>query len=451
MFVNWEELRRRNKIPLFFDLFMISLAILNILLVLFDFTYFYFRDFYFHNLNFITKIYDPIKGVEKHRDTEKIILLAETFFSNIENTKNEKLKNELVNICLEMIEKDFFSRANKSGSLEVIKNKIRKYENEESSKKAFKKFWNNTSIINFEKNKKFFFKEIYPILQTNYWRGYDERGKYIDYFYYIDSIFVLIFILEFIFQWILAIKRNGNDEKILYPLYHWYDILGLIPLKEFRILRLFRILSVYIRLVNTNIIIIKDNPIYKRISKIKRIITEEISDQVSINILTDIQEKTKLGANRDLIAQTIKAHKEEIKHVLKENIVKLEKRIIQENHSKIVSFISNIILDSIENNSQYKKIEKIPYINQKIKEVINYSSIKNYIDEILKNSSNSFNKLITSKEGDDLLNNIIDDFIDEIIIILNDKKIQDLIENINLKVLEELKKGNKLKKWKIIN
>lgn len=449
MIINWEELKKRKKIPLLFDLFMVSLALVNIILVVFDFTYLSFRDFYFHRINFITKIYDPIKGIEKNRDTEKYIMLADEFFKNIENVKNDSLKKQLINISYEMIEKDFFLRAGKSGKLEVIKNKIRKFEKEKSSKEAFKNFWSNLSENNFYKNKEFYYKEIYPILQINFWRGYDENGNYKDYFYYIDSIFVSIFIIEFIFQWLLAIKRNGQDEKILFPLYHWYDILGLIPLKEFRLLRLLRILSVYIRLVNMNILIIKDNPIYRRLLKIKKIITEEISDQVSINILTDIQEKTKLGANRDLLSQTIKSHKEEIKQVLIDNIIKLEKRILSENYSSIVDFISSIILDSIKNNSQYKKIESIPYISQKIKEIVNYSLIKNFVGQTLKNISDSFDKSVNSKEGNELLSNIIENIIDEIIIILNEKKIQDLIENINLKVLEELKKGNKVKKWKV--
>ena len=45
-------------------------ATVNLGLVLFDLSYVPWRDFYLRNFPGLIRVYDPIKGIEPHRETE---------------------------------------------------------------------------------------------------------------------------------------------------------------------------------------------------------------------------------------------------------------------------------------------------------------------------------------------------------------------------------------------
>jgi len=67
-------------------------------------------------------------------------------------------------------------------------------------------------------------------------------------FYWYDLFFVSIFILEFSVRWFLAVYHNHHHKWFFYPFTHWYDVLGCIPLGQFRFLRIFRVGSMVLRL-----------------------------------------------------------------------------------------------------------------------------------------------------------------------------------------------------------
>ena len=52
------------------DLFMVWVVIINLCLILFDLTYLWLRPHYFRYLPIVTRIYDPVLGIEPHPLTE---------------------------------------------------------------------------------------------------------------------------------------------------------------------------------------------------------------------------------------------------------------------------------------------------------------------------------------------------------------------------------------------
>ena len=70
----------------------------------------------------------------------------------------------------------------------------------------------------------------------------------------IDLVFVLIFLSEFLFSWILAIIQKAYYKWFFYPILHWYDLAGCIPVGSFRFLRVLRVFSILIRLNNLKVI-----------------------------------------------------------------------------------------------------------------------------------------------------------------------------------------------------
>jgi hypothetical protein len=71
----------KNK-SLWLERTLAILALLNFGLVLFDLSYIPWRNLYFRYLNPVTKIYDPIKGIEPHRETAQYLATVKlTLFS----------------------------------------------------------------------------------------------------------------------------------------------------------------------------------------------------------------------------------------------------------------------------------------------------------------------------------------------------------------------------------
>lgn len=117
-------------------------ATVNLGLVLFDLSYVPWRDFYQREFPGLTQVYDPIKGIEPHRDTQKYLNTVNSLKEQVNQTglqspQTAKLLDELRRLSSEMIDTNPFEIANKTGTLEKIKNRMRDRLGQESSRQAF--------------------------------------------------------------------------------------------------------------------------------------------------------------------------------------------------------------------------------------------------------------------------------------------------------------------------
>ncbi|MEK7433865.1 MAG: hypothetical protein AABZ74_12080 [Cyanobacteriota bacterium] len=469
MHINWGLIRKPSSRIILLDIIMLFIALINLASFSFDFTYITLRNFYFNYIPFVIS-YDAIKGMEPHDFTKDYLEKADVFFNESYRlgsetdpnltpsyvyTLDQKKVDELINLSFKMIDEDPFKPANKSGELEVIKERIKDYmkvdikdKSMRPSKKGFQAFW-NMNKDNIKERKEFFYSELEPIIKTNYWRKIDKTGNYVDYYRYIDSVFVFIFITEFLLMWRFSIKRYGEDEKVLYPVYHWYDIVSCIPLQQFRFLRLLRVIFVYMRLVKKGIIIPTDNPIKRLIEKYTQIITEELSAIVSLQILTDIEEKTKLGVNKTIIEESIVPHKDLIRNVLVKNIQKISIKLVRENKSNIVDFATMVTRKTILDMPEYKTLHKIPYVKDKIEQIISEKNLSKMINQHSENITDNLDETLHNPIGEKFLNDLTDAILDEIIDTMKDDVVQDLMEKINLQFIAELKESTSFRKWKL--
>ena len=58
---------------LYFERLMAIIATVNLCLVLFNLSYIPWRDLYWRKFPQITQIYDPVKGIEAYRETQKYL------------------------------------------------------------------------------------------------------------------------------------------------------------------------------------------------------------------------------------------------------------------------------------------------------------------------------------------------------------------------------------------
>ena len=126
---NSVSIQKNQNVP-WFERLMAILVTVNYGLILFNLSYTHLRDYYFRYIPTLTQIYDPIKGIEPHQDTEKYLETVEQLKTTVVETslnsaETDEILAELRTQSEEMINENPFAIAEKSGTLERIKNRMR--------------------------------------------------------------------------------------------------------------------------------------------------------------------------------------------------------------------------------------------------------------------------------------------------------------------------------------
>ncbi|MDY7006701.1 MAG: hypothetical protein SWX82_22955 [Cyanobacteriota bacterium] len=245
----------------------------------------------------LTKIYDPIKGIEPNRDTEKYLTNFQELKTKIPQGADSLIVQEqlaeLRELSVEMIDQNPFAVANKSGSLEKIKNRIRdRIPNpEDSAKESFITFWSQEYLTQkgLIEELNWFETEIQPLIAKNYYRSIGESGGLADYFGIIDFPFIIIFGIEFLGRTFLISRRHPSVNWPEATLWRWYDIFLLLPF-----LQLLRIIPVTIRLSDAKIIDLE--PIRAQASRgFLASIAQELTEVVIMQVINQVQKDVKTG------------------------------------------------------------------------------------------------------------------------------------------------------------
>lgn len=290
-----------NPVPpkrriIWFERLMAITAIVNLGLVLFDLSYIPWRDLYLRNLPKVTQIYDPIKGIERHRETENYLATVDVLQKQVSQTRLQspqvKIKlEEMRLLSTEMIDSNPFAAVDKSGTLEKIKNRMRDRIGKESSKQAFATFWSQPYLSQKGWNQEinFFNQKIRPLIATNYYRHIGENGEFIDKFWIIDLPFVILFSIELITR-CFYIKRRHPDFSWLNAIFwRWYDLFLLLPFW-----RWLRIIPVLVRLDKARLLNLQ--PLRHQIHQgIVANFAEEITEIVVVRVINQIQGSIQRG------------------------------------------------------------------------------------------------------------------------------------------------------------
>ena len=439
--INWEAIRTKQARYLIVDLVMLLLATVHLLLLAFDTTYFQLRPYYFKFLPAVVRSYDPIKGAEPQRDTVMYLLEAEHFFARCrtDGQISGSQREAMIMLSDQLVEDDPFAQAHLSGRLEMIKADMRNFTGvSTSSKQAFESFWSQ-GCDDLDRREAFFEREIKPNLEQNYWRRIGTNGQPVDFFFYVDLGFISIFLLEFLFSWRLAIRQLGREQRVLYPLYHWYDLVSCIPLQQLRFLRLLRILALYYRLIRSDIISLQNSKLYQSVLKYQAIVMEEISDRVAINILTNIQAKTRLGGSRELMEDTLRSNRDEIRNVIVANLKRLELPTLELRQQELVDTVSGLVMESVRATDEYRQLSSLPLVSGVLASLINQERIARMSEQALDAFQAAWARKLDSPEMHSLLCDLVDDALEQVLQLSLDRKMQHLIQEISLKILEELK------------
>ncbi|MGC6482171.1 MAG: hypothetical protein ACON4T_01175 [Synechococcus sp.] len=238
----WQELQTSMADRLWhrWDQAMALIAAANLVWVLFDVTYVPLRSFWLQRTLYplpsatveiplpwlpdLTPIYDPVKGIEAHRDTTAYIAhfrdleqLADA--QGINSPAAQQRRLEMVVLSSQLIDDNPFVSSGNAGTLEKLKNRLRARAGRESAKQAAAYLLSDSYLNShdWEQERDFWNRQILPLAAINSWRGIDESGLPIDNAWRIDIPFQILFLLD--------ILLRAFRLKQRYPGIHWRDAL----------------------------------------------------------------------------------------------------------------------------------------------------------------------------------------------------------------------------------
>jgi hypothetical protein len=256
----------------------------------------------------------------------------------------------------------------------------------------------------------------------------------------------LIFLSEFLLSWILAIVQKAYYRWFFYPILHWYDLAGCIPVGSFRFLRVLRIFSILIRLNNLKVIQLSKTYVVIKLKKYYNIIVEEVSDRVVVNILEGVQEEISEGGPvvDDIIEKVVKPKKELIVEWVSRRVGHAVEQDVLKKRAEISEYVRQLISESLSKNEELRTLEQVPVMGRRITETIQRSisdTINDIIEQALTDLASSRNRLLLKEMADVLINAI--DYHDK------EQEMDSIYSDIAIEIIDVVKKQVLVQKWKL--
>lgn len=194
-------------------------------------------------------------------------------------------------------------------------------------------------------------------------------------FFRIDLIFVSIFIAEFLSRWAFALFNKVYGHWLAYPILHWYDILGCIPVAEFRWLRILRIYVVLVRFKEMGIVDYTQWAPYRWLMSVYNIVMEEISDRVVVNVLEGVQDELRgsVGVEKQVLDEVVKPRQAQLTELLRERIVLALQTVYAQSQDDLQKFITETVSHAVHDNREIKIIDRIPLVGGAVGDLLDHA------------------------------------------------------------------------------
>ncbi len=287
-----------------------------------------------------------------------------------------------------------------------------------------------------------FFQQFAPSFYTFY------NGTIHQNFFFVDLMFVSVFVLEIIIRWGMAIYRQTYHQWFFYPFVHWYDVLGCIPVSSFRSLRLLRIVSMIPKMQRLGLIDLRRTFLYRTFSKYGGIVVEELSDRVAIRILDAV--KNEIRGGHPVLDQITK----EVIQPQRERLIQSVTHRLQEATAKAYGtyqgdfreYVEEVIAEAVDRNQEIGTIASIPGVGPTMA-----SLLERAISDIVFNVIDQMMADVASLENDKVINQITSISTDALLTSEYDQRLNKLTQSILLQSIDLIKEHVEVKQWKLEN
>jgi hypothetical protein len=447
-FRRWREKYGRVTLRSLWDLFMVWVVIINLCLIVFDLTYLWLRPTYFTYVPIVTRIYDPVLGIEAHPLTNELIARASEAERLLELDPTapalEEMFRNLEVLTTRVIVNNPFLRSGQTENLAAIWTTMARetgksainYNDPGLAAEVAREFWSGGPEL-LRHRFTLFDQQIEPRLAVNYFRGFNLDGRLIDNFWKIDLPFLILFWIEFMVRWFLAIRRHTYARWYFYPIFYWYDLLSLIPVTALRPLRLLRIVSIYMRLRQSELSRVGRDFLSRGVAYISNIITEEVSDRVAVRILDEYREEIVDGTHVRIARATVEPRREEIERVLVGQI-----RAILTDEETIERFRQLLQLNLANAVEESESLRSLPLPHVVVKPVVTTVG-----EVILDTTLETISTTLDSIDGQEAVQALADSILEALFYGPALSELESLAKDISLQVIDHMKEVVEVKKW----
>ncbi len=448
MLGTWRKIRGRVTLRLLWDLFMVWVALVNLSLIVFDLTYLWLRPTYFHYLPVVTRVYDPVKGIEPHPLTRRLLdeLEAATTLADLAPGSPELTERlgELRVLTRRILAENPFERAGLGHYLELLKQSIRHETGVPVAELADPTriddltggLWSGDDG-ELRRRLERLRLEWQPLLEENYFREFDRNGRLIDHFWILDLPFLVLFWIEFTVRWIHAVRHRTYARWFFFPIFNWYDVLGLVPVTLLRPFRLLRAVSMYMRLRRSDLSSVGKDVFSRTVAYITNIVTEEVSDRVAIRILEELAEEIRNGTHRRIVYDAVGSRRQEIEAVAVSQIrgFLTDPELLERIRELARLNLANAV-------DQTDSLRAVPLPNAVLRPVIRLVG-----EVILDTTLETVQATLDSDDGQEAVRSVASAALDRVFQGPGLDEAEHLIREISLNVIDEMKATVAVKKW----
>lgn len=262
----------------------------------------------------------------------------------------------------------------------------------------------------------------------------------------IDTVFISIYLTEFFGSWIYAVKTKLYDKWFFFPILHFYDLLGSIPLSGSRWLRLFRVVAILFRWQRIGFIDLSKSDLVKTFVHYYNIIMEEITDTVVVNILNGVKEEVKSEnkVTERIINEVVRPHKDEIARWTLTTVKESVNSAYGNYRLQTKEYVDTLIADAVIKNDEIKDINRVPIVGSYVTEKLE-KAIADIVFQV-------FDQLITdigSEKSKEIMEHAIEEVADKVIKIEKDSPISETTVSITSQVIDILIEQVKVQQWKL--
>ena len=442
------QLSRRSKLRLAWDVFMVWVALVNLWMILFDFSYLWLRPVYARWTPVVTAVYDPVKGIETHPLTEAMLgqldLTAEVIRTDPVSPAIPEHRDNLVRLTTRVVRENPFSRSGQGRTLGFVIDELARtigvtpsaLHDQQVLTEAAEAYWPEEPermLLAIEA----FSARVSDGLTLNYYRSFDAGGRLTDHFWIIDLPFLILFWIEFSVRWSLAVRRRAHARWFFFPIFNWYDVLGLIPVAGFRPFRLLRAVSMYMRLQRSELSSVGKDIFSRTVLYFSNIITEEVSDRVALRILSEFREEIEDGTHTRITRSVVEPRKIEIEEVL---AAQIRQTITDpETLDRLRSLVRLNLANAVDES---EALQAVPLPNVVLK-----PAVRAIGEVILDSTIETVTGTLDSPEGEEAIRGVADAVIDNVFYGPGLTQLESLVKEISLQVIDHMMDVVKVKKW----
>ena len=187
---------------------------------------------------------------------------------------------------------------------------------------------------------------------------------------YESTIFGTFFIVEISLRWLWAIWKKRYAKWFFYPIVHWYDVLGCIPLSSFRVLRFLRVIALLYSLHKWKFINLYNYSLFRLVIHYYNIAVEEISDRVAISLLEEAKIEIRRGTplSKALAQDVFRPRHTELTDWAAGHIQAGLQLHYHRHRYEIQAYLKDIIEEITHGNKEVKRLQKIPVLGKSIQQ-----------------------------------------------------------------------------------